>query len=346
MPPQIPPVIIQPDGNVADSSAAEPIVAEVHVGGSSSLPRTIYGGVLVLAAVGATVALAISYIPTREEPQAQAAAVAAPEEISLFKDIEIGGRAGYVYDVTAQKELYSKSAHVQLPLASITKVVLMLAVSEVLAPEDLITISRTALERGEGGLTWGEEWRMRDLLDYTLITSSNTGAEALAEAADARLRAKYADAPVGGAAVWRMNAIAQELGLSKTYFINASGLDESPTQAGALGSAHDIARLFEYSLQSKEALFSATTRSAVQLAPVNYLERLATNTNNALADIDGIRMGKTGTTDLAGGNLAIAFDAEGHTFIVVVLGATPQGRFIDVMKLVETARKSVSTGSH
>jgi serine-type D-Ala-D-Ala carboxypeptidase (penicillin-binding protein 5/6) len=312
---------------------------------SHTLPRTLYGGILLLAAAGATLALVFSFVAVPNEPQSQVAAAEAREEIDYFKDVEIEGRAAYVYDATAGKELYLKNANLQLPLASITKIMLVLAVAEVLTPEDIVPITHTAVEKGEGGLTWGEEWRMRDLVDFTLITSSNTGAEALAEAADARLRAKYPAAPKGSAAVWRMNAIAQELGLDETYFINGSGLDESETQAGSLGSASDIALLFKHALETNAELFSGTTRSGVPLGPLNYPEREANNTNNVLAQIAGIRMGKTGTTDLAGGNLAVAFDANNHTMIVVVLGATPLGRFEDVMTLVETARKSVSTAN-
>ncbi|MFZ2886506.1 MAG: hypothetical protein WA021_01665, partial [Minisyncoccia bacterium] len=174
-----------------------------------------------------------------------------------------------------------------------------------------------------------------------LITSSNTGAIALAEAADVKLRAKYPEAPQGGAAVWRMNALAQQMNLRETYFINPSGLDESATQAGSLGSAHNVAMLFLHAIRNNVSVFEGTTRSGVSFAPLNFPERVATNTNNALADISGIIMGKTGTTDLAGGNLAIAFDATAnHPMIIVVLGATPEGRYADMKKLVETARKA------
>jgi D-alanyl-D-alanine carboxypeptidase len=44
---------------------------------------------------------------------------------------------------------------------------------------------------------------------------------------------------------------------------------------------------------------------------------------------------KTGLTDLAGGNLAVVFDAGfDHPVGVVVLGSSEKGRFEDVEKLV------------
>lgn len=306
--------------------------------------QRLYGIALFMVAVGACAVLVLAFVPRFTlEPAAQAAAAeAAQEEIDPFDGIEIGARAAYVYDVTEGKSLYSKDPALQLPLASITKIMLVLAISEVLQLDDPVTVSREAVEKGGPSLTWGEVWRARDLIDFTLITSSNTGAEALAEAADAPLRAKYPDAPRGEAAVWRMNALAQELDLTATYFINPSGLDESVTQAGALGSARDIALLFARALEHPE-LFAGTTRPNASLAPLNFPERTAQNTNNALPDISGILMGKTGTTDLAGGNLAIAFDAAyGRPIVVVVLGATQDGRYEDVKKLVETARKALT----
>jgi D-alanyl-D-alanine carboxypeptidase len=251
-----------------------------------------------------------------------------------------------VLDVNTNKELFAKNARLQLPLASITKIALVLAVSEVLAPDDIVPITENAVLKGGNGLAWGEEWYFKDLVDYTLITSSNTGAEALAEAAEAKLRAKYPEAPRGSAAVWRMNAIAQEIGLDETYFINATGLDEATAQAGALGSARDVAYLFKHALLTNPELFAGTTRSGVPLGPLNFPDRAAVNTNEALEDIPGLVMGKTGTTDLAGGNVAVAFNvATGRTVIAVVLGATPESRFDDVKALAQRAREAFS-GAH
>ena len=339
--------LITPGISLADSVTTTPATTPEMADfdpktGQKPLSGMVLGlGFLGMAAVGA-LGLGVAFLPTvtPQAPAAQAAAAVVPN--NYFNGVELSARSAYVYDAARDEELFAQNANMQLPLASITKVALVLAVAEVIEPDEIITISREAVERGGGGLTWGEEWRARDLIDFTLITSSNTGAEALAEAANARLAAKY-PAATGNASVWRMNAIAQELGLDATYFVNPTGLDESTTQAGAAGSARDIAILFEYALRVNPELFAGTTRSDVPLSPLNYPERYAHNTNNALADIAGLRMGKTGTTDLAGGNLAIAFDAEeNHPVIVVVLGATAEGRYIDIKTLIDAARREVT----
>ncbi len=64
---------------------------------------------------------------------------------------------------------------------------------------------------------------------------------------------------------------------------------------------------------------------------------VAINTDNALSKIPNLIGSKTGYTDLAGGNLAVAFDAGlGRPIIMVVLGSTYDGRFIDMATLASS----------
>ena len=61
----------------------------------------------------------------------------------------------------------------------------------------------------------------------------------------------------------------------------------------------------------------------------------ATNTNDYIS-IPGLIGSKTGFTDLAGGNLAVIYDAGlNHLIAVVVLNSSRQGRFSDVEALVQ-----------
>ena len=55
-----------------------------------------------------------------------------------------------------------------------------------------------------------------------------------------------------------------------------------------------------------------------------------------LSQIPRVLASKTGTTDLAGGNLAIIFKPNPtKTVVAVVLGSTPAGRFSDMLKLTK-----------
>lgn len=354
--PQEPQQITPKTGFEAQTAPFEPLTfiphaeaVEAHSGPKEAhkppLNRVLIGATFLTISILGGMGLVAAYLPklTVETPEAQAAAAAASQRAEFFKSLDITAKAAYVYDAKTDTELFAKNPTAQLPLASITKVMLVLAAAEVLPLNSTVTISREAVEKGGGGLTWGEEWNVRDLIDFTLITSSNTGAEALAEAANPLLAAKYPDGSQLNATIWRMNALAAEIGLHETYFINASGLDESATQAGAQSSPRDIAALFAYALRTNKELFTGTAHTDLLLGPTNFPERDAHNTNNALADIKGLIMGKTGTTDLAGGNLAIVFDAEeNHPIIVVVLNSTPEGRYVDIKKLAEAARKAVA----
>jgi len=285
---------------------------------------------------------ALSTIQTPLPPEAQ---TAAPQPaFDAFAGVSIEGKAGIVIDMATGKVLYEKNADVQLPLASITKVPLVLAVSEVLSLNDVLTIPYYAGGTGDSGfLTKGEKWRVADVIDFTLIASSNNGAEILAEAADPKLRLQYPEASLESATLWRMNSLAKELNLQSTSFLNVSGLDLSESQAGAFGSARDVATLMAYAASSQPSLFAATARDHVLLTAVQGSAQSAENTNDAQGAITGLIMGKTGTTDLAGGNLAIVFDVGlARPIVAVVLGSTEDGRFSDMQRLVSAAQKTIT----
>ncbi len=312
------------------------------------LPRVALGATLLVLSIFGGMALVSATLPAllKSDAPAQVAAVQAPLDVSHFADLRLEARSAYVLDVSKETALYTREPDAQLPLASITKVMLALAVSDALSMDDTVTISRDAVARGGGGLTYGETWRVRELIDFMLITSSNTAAEALGEAAEKSLAERYPSAGAGQATLAHMNALAGQLGMRSTFFLNPSGLDESTTQAGAYGSARDIGTLFAYILRAKRDLFAGTARAEAVLGPINMSKREVLNTNTALTDIPNLFMGKTGFTDLAGGNLAVAFDAsEGHPVVIVVLGSSQEGRFTDVRALTDAALKTLGSNT-
>ena len=66
------------------------------------------------------------------------------------------------------------------------------------------------------------------------------------------------------------------------------------------------------------------------------------NTNDIVNKIPNLIGSKTGYTDLAGGNLIIAFDAGlNRPIVITVLGSTREDRFADVLKLVDEVQKSL-----
>ena len=294
---------------------------------------------------GSIVGLTFLFVSPASTTNAEVAAVS--ESADPFAGVSITAGAALVYDVQAKKILYAKNAEAPLALASVTKLMLATVVAEVLSPDATVVITPQALaESGDSGLVAGERWRAQDLIDFTLIESSNDGAEALAEAAGPLIRAKYPTAPTDNAAatIWRMNQKAAELGLTQTYYLDTNGLDTSPTMAGAYGSAYDMASLFTYMIANDLNVIAETTEASRTFTSEDGAVHTAHTTNESLGDVPGLIAGKTGYTDLAGGNLVIAFDASiGHPIIVVVLSSTHDGRFTDIRTLVEAARKAVVT---
>lgn len=245
----------------------------------------------------------------------------APSELAVvavdpFSPLQLEAKAALVYDPAANKVIFAKNGSAPLPIASITKLMTAyLANQELPASEVLTTIN-------------GRHWLSRDLINFTLITSYNDGAAQLA-AAVARNRGGEPDDFVS-----EMNLEAARLGLTQTRFANPTGLDIDQIP-GAESSAVDVAKLMTVILNVNPELLSITTLSATNVPSLEG-PVLAINTNPATKKFPGLFASKTGFTDLAGGNLAIAFDAGLYQpIIIVVLGSSEKGRVNDTLSLAK-----------
>ena len=262
-----------------------------------------------------------------------------------FDNIDLEAKAVYVYDVVNDKTIFGKNENAQLPLASLTKLMMALTASDLLPENSRITIKKEFLStEGDSGLLANESWALKDLLDFSLVVSSNDGARSVASVIGATL-AQNDDYEMGRKDfIVRMNNKAQELGLNEMYFINESGLDEGQT-SGGYGSAKNIEKLMQYMLTKKPDILEATKYSSLAIDSISK-EHRAVNTNIEINQIPGLIASKTGYTDLAGGNLAIAFDASiGRPIIVVVLGSSEKGRFTDVNSLVKSTMEYVQNSN-
>jgi D-alanyl-D-alanine carboxypeptidase len=306
----------------------------------SWLFKSVLAG-LVLFAFAAGLLFSVEYFKKPDVPEAQALSAAAVESIAAqnaYTNVELLAQGAIVADIDTGAVLYEHHPDVQLPLASLTKVPLVLAVSEVLPPDSIISIGHdTSYNSKASQLLAGEQFRTEDLISYTLVASSNDGAQTLADAAEEAMQAKYPQAQ-SDAVIWRMNELAKSLHMNSTYFLNPTGLDISTTQSGAYGSARDVAQLFAYAAKSDPALFEKTATSSVRITAVDGRIAYAENTDAALDAIPGMIMGKTGLTDLAGGNLAVVFAANGKRYVAVALGSTEEGRFTDMQQLTSATR--------
>ncbi|MDR3571336.1 MAG: serine hydrolase [Candidatus Pacebacteria bacterium] len=287
------------------------------------------------------------FIYPAPSPAQTASVIETQEQPDPFASTTLIAKSAYVLDLTTGKDLYSQNANAQLPLASLTKVALVLAVSGALQPDTLIATPAKYDAPPGGGtarLPAGQTWALSDVISFTLTASSDDGADLLASSANDTIHQQFPQSPQQNATVWRMNNIAQQLGLTNTYFLNDSGLDLSTTQSGAYGSAHDMAILYGYAATTSPGTFGATAQPQVTVRSTTGTVATGVNTDTVLDKIPGIIMGKTGYTDLAGGNLAIVFTTGGHEVVAIVLGSTQDGRFTDMEQLIPAAQEAVQQG--
>ncbi len=256
-----------------------------------------------------------------------------------FPNVSLVAKSAVVYDVRTGEILFDKNAEVQLPLASLTKVMMVIVALEGLPEDSVVDINNQALnEEGQSGFREGQEWKLKDIVDLTLVESSNDGAAAIAATWSAFKNKDVSlpkDSNMSSDFLVAMNAKSKEIGLGQTYFLNETGLDKNGIVSGGYGSALDVAKMFSYAVSKFGSAFEATRYREIQVSSLGKTNYVVKNTNTSVEQIPGIIASKTGYTDLAGGNLAILFDAGlGHPIAVSVLGSSKEGRFEDISALV------------
>ena len=259
-----------------------------------------------------------------------------------FDEIALEARAAYIWDVKEQRAIYNLNADQKLPLASLAKLMTTLVAYELLDRNADVRITVDAVRQdGDRGLSDGERFSLQDLTDLTLLTSSNDGAYALAATAAGTFSATNS----ARAFVDAMNLRAEELGLTQTHFNNTTGLDISELESGAYGTARDISFLMEYLITKNPAIVELTREGNIRIANTSGETHEVENTNKALSAISGLLASKTGYTTLAGGNLIVAFDVGlNHPIVATILGSSYDGRFSDMVKLVEATRRQYGAG--
>ncbi len=261
---------------------------------------------------------------------AQALSQPVTDTSESFNSLKLQARAVYVLDITTNKVIYEKNANVALPLASIAKLMTALLASEILKDETQVIVSTSSLAlEGSNNLIANEAWRFKDLRDFTLLVSSNDGANAIALAAASSTISFVSE----------MNDKAATLNLSTLHFNNESGLDINQTTPGAIGSAKEVSQLMHYILMNRPDILSVTRHHTFKFTSLDGINHTGINTDRDITRLSGIIASKTGYTLLAGGNLTIVYSPSlNHPIIITVLGSTADGRFSDTLKLASSTR--------
>ncbi|MBI4837352.1 MAG: D-alanyl-D-alanine carboxypeptidase [Candidatus Portnoybacteria bacterium] len=228
--------------------------------------------------------------------------------------------------------LFQKNADQPLPVASLTKLLTALVVSDRIPLSETVGVNRNAIDTyGQmGGLVVGEEISVESLLYIMLMDSSNDAAVALAEAVEGR-------SSDGKIFPELMNAMAQKLGMTDSHFSDPAGLNPDN-----LSTASDLVKLIAADLNNPLIKKILGTDQIDVFSINNSIKHHLKNTNKLLDKTTGIIGGKTGYTEEAGECMILIADARKNSdrFFVVLLGAVSGMRFSETEKIVDWTRQN------
>lgn len=226
--------------------------------------------------------------------------------------IETNAKSSVLIDVSSKTILSEQEKDMELPPASMTKMMTLLLVMERLdagkiSLTDMVPISKNASAMGGSQvyLEEGVSYKLETLLKSVAIASANDSAVALAE---------Y----IAGSTtefVKLMNEKASELGLKHTSFKNVHGLDEE----GHYSSAYDMA-LIGVSLLSHPAILNYTKIYEDYVEHPNGNKTWIVNTNKLINYYEGVDGLKTGFTNNSGYCITVTAKRGNMRLISVVMG--------------------------
>lgn len=173
---------------------------------------------------------------------------------------ELASGSALLVDLNTNEVLYSSNPDMVVPIASVTKLMTAIVALDAKLPLDQVlpvTIRDAKEMQGVfSRVRIGSEISRRELLLLTLMSSENRAAASLAH--------HY---PGGYSAfIQAMNAKARALGMSRTYYVEPTGLSERN-----VSSANDLVKLIRASRQYPLIQqFSTTDEKTVAFRKPNY----------------------------------------------------------------------------
>lgn len=259
---------------------------------------------------------------------------------------DISATSAIVYDPITNVSIYEKNADAPRALASLSKLMTAAVVDDLittnptLAKKYIVIQNTSNQDPADFQLKNGSRWLATDLLKYMLIGSSNKAADNLASQL----------IPLSSF-MSLMNFKARQWGLADTVFYTPSGLSVQNKSVvsgktvvteteGSISTARQAALLLWNVYHDHESLLDITQddeglfKSEVDSITVKNTD-LLTKASSSLP----IVAGKTGYTDIAGGNLAVILQPDTNTdpHVIVVLGSTVDDRFSDVEGLASSS---------
>lgn len=227
--------------------------------------------------------------------------------------LDLKSSVALVIDQDTHQVLFSKNPQAVLPIASITKLMTALVVTEAALPlDDVLTISQDDVDTEKGSrsrLTVGTQLTRGEMLHLALMSSENRAAHALGRHYPGGLDAFVA----------AMNAKAKLLGMQDTRYVEPTGLSSQNRS-----SAMDLAKLVDAAYVHK--IIRELSVSRETLVDVGNRQLQFRSTNGLVRNPDwDIGLQKTGYISEAGRCLVMQAQLAGRKLIMVLLDSA--GRY-------------------
>jgi hypothetical protein len=235
----------------------------------------------------------------------------------------LNSKAYLLADLDTGEIILEKNSETVHPIASVTKLMTSVVVTEKLNMQDIAIVSKDATNAygTQGGLFLGEKIRLADLVFPLLMESSNDAAEV------------FADHFGHQAFMDEMNRKAVELGMVDTYYNDPSGLDPKNTS-----SPKDLLRLVRYIWDNDPTIFDTTRVKQFSIKGHTWLNR------NPQLPLSGYIGGKNGYIYQSRQTSASIFEiptAKGGMRKVVIIILKSETKDADVVKLINFMKKYV-----
>lgn len=294
---------------VADKSASKGAKGKTVVAKAGKAEKADKGGRrhARAAAAAAAALVAVEAAPARQSFGQMAGLHDVMDPLALKSSVAL------VLDQDTHEVLLSKNDHAVLPIASLTKLMTGLIISQANLPMDEeITITQDDVDtekHSSSRLRVGTTLMRGELLHLALMSSENRAAHALG-------RTFPGGMPTF---VGQMNMKAKMLGMADTRYVEPTGLSSSNQS-----SAHDLATLVNVA-HSDPLLRELTTSPSYQVE-VGARTVQFNNTNRLVHNPDwNIGLQKTGYISEAGRCLVLQAQVSGRKLIMVFLDSA--GRF-------------------
>ena len=251
---------------------------------------------------------------------------------------QLSAEAVMVMRLWSSEVLYEREADKRLPIASLTKLMTALILTEADRPLDMIIFSQAAKTMGDGddkrsSVKAGDRLKSEDVLKLLLVSSDNDAAWAAAEHVAARIPTGEADATFQERMTRFaeiMNERTRALGLANTHFANPTGRDDPDN----FSTARDLVVFSAFIAEHRPELWVISRIQETFVFGEAGDRYGLVNTNILLHEYPAIFGSKTGFDDEARGALLLLYQLAPGELVAIAILRSPY-RFTDGREAIQ-----------